>query len=378
MEFKKYIRLLIFKMVWLLDIIIPKNNHQILFSSNSRNVFSGNSKALYNDFINDENFIIKYTVKSFNNDINYIDIKSLRGVWYFLRSRVVIGTHGLSDFYYDFSSRKIFIQTWHGTPLKKLGLCDENNANNLNEVHKHIKKISYFLSPSNMVSSSLVRCFGLPENKLLEIGYPRNDCLIKSSCPNELHSKYKAKRVILYAPTFRDWTSVVLFPFENFEYNQLEKLLDKLDAVLLVRSHVNEKFKTDCISDRIISFDSNECVDVNDILGEVDLLITDYSSIYFDYLLLDRPSIFIPYDLEEYREKRGFLYDDYDNLMVGDKVYNQEEFLDSIKSNFEYDKYSKLRSGVNNMLNYYQTDNTSSYIKKLLINKYTNSVEEKN
>ena len=224
---KKICKITVRKIILLLDWIIPKNKNSILFASNSRKLFSGNSKALFEVFKYDQEFTARYTVDNVESEADeyYINIKSLSGLWYFIRADILIGTHGLSDFYFDFSYRKTFIQTWHGTPLKKIGLCNTNGQDSYKKTRKHIDKVTYFLSSSNMVSSSLVRCFRIPEEKLLEIGYPRNDTLLNLETTKELHEKYGAKKLILYAPTFRDWAPTRLFPFDDFCFSELNRAL---------------------------------------------------------------------------------------------------------------------------------------------------------
>ena len=78
-------------------------------------------------------------------------------------------------------------------------------------------------------------------------------------------------------------------------------------------------------------------------LLDCDILLTDYSSVYFDFLLLDRPIIYLPYDFEEYKNARGFLYDDFEEIICGDKVFTQKDFIESIQNNLENPAKDELR-----------------------------------
>ncbi len=367
MKIRTLVDRILYYIIYLLDFIIPKNNRQFLFASNGRKIFTGNAKKLYLDLKIYDNLIISFTQKELSEDVNYINLRTIKGIIYFLRTKYLIGTHGVADFLYPFSKRKIFVQTWHGSPLKKMGLCEASRSNKtIKEIKKATAKIDYLLSSSEMVTSSLIRCFGIDEDKVLNIGYPRNDNLINYKKNNSLSKKYDNKKIILYAPTFRDWTDVKLFPFSDLDFNHLDKTLSKNNAVILVRSHINDQCSEIKTSDSIIQFGIDKCQDVNEILGEVDLLITDYSSIYFDFLLLDRPTIFLPYDLEEYIDKRGFLYDGYSELMVGDKVFTYKEFVDSLVFNLNNDKYKSKRKIINTLFNSNQSNNTAQKLVNIL------------
>jgi len=99
---------------------------------------------------------------------------------------------------------------------------------------------------------------------------------------------------------------------------------------------------------------ANNDIDIQHMLLDCDILLTDYSSVYFDFLLLDRPIIYLPYDFEEYKNARGFLYDDFDNITCGDKVFTQKEFIESIKNNIENPaKDHKLRAAVTQRFHQY-------------------------
>jgi CDP-glycerol glycerophosphotransferase (TagB/SpsB family) len=121
------------------------------------------------------------------------------------------------------------------------------------------------------------------------------------------------------------------------------------------------------LSDRIIDFGFEICPDINPVLPEIDVLITDYSSIYLDYLLLNRPCIFIPHDIEQYKEGRGLLLDDYDFWAPGYKVKSFMEFLESLKCSLSgLDPYKTHREEICRQFNYYQTDNSCEKLLNLL------------
>ena len=107
---------------------------------------------------------------------------------------------------------------------------------------------------------------------------------------------------------------------------------------------------------RVLGF--NECNDINTALPEMDALISDYSSLYYDFLLLDRPCIFVPYDLEAYVKDRGLLFDDYELWAPGIKVYDQTQFLEALDDAMHHDSYASQRALIRKVIHYYQTDDS--------------------
>ena len=211
-----------------------------------------------------------------------------------------------------------FLQTWHGTPLKRLG-CDidveGNNVVSLREMKadyvKEGKRVSYFLSPSSFYSDKIASAFGLNETekkkKLIELGYPRNDSLFgdleekkrmvckKLGLPEE-------KKVILYAPTFRDnqHTRNGCGFTLGFDLDYFVKEFGK-EYVMLFRTHyfVTEQIDLTPFSGTV--FDVTDWDDINELYLASDVLLTDYSSVFFDFANLKRPILFFMYDMEEYQ-----------------------------------------------------------------------------
>ena len=168
-------------------------------------------------------------------------------------------------------------------------------------------------------------------------GLPRNDLILKeeSSLPTDYREQLAqldrltgGKRLVLYAPTWREQTES-LYVFSPEEEAALEQVLDRHGAVLAIRGHANvrrkEAYTKQRSSPAIVSV--NDFPEVNTILRRTDVLITDYSSIYIDFLVLNRPILHFAYDLDAYVRERGFLYElddafagacarDFDGLML--------------------------------------------------------------
>jgi len=169
---------------------------------------------------------------------------------------------------------------------------------------------------------------------------------------------------VLYAPTFRDYGQVQLFPFKDFDQKQLEAFLDEKNMLLFIRTHVAEQGSAAPYLGKRIRFLGNEqAEDVTGILNIFDCLITDYSSIYIDYLLTDKPMIFLPYDRQQYLDGRGMNFD-YDDVTPGPKPETFNDFLDALSPKEDFWKSERTR--VNRLFNEIQHPCAADICNKVL------------
>lgn len=243
---------------------------------------------------------------------------------------------------------QIFVQTWHGTPLKKIG-CDVERGGNamtkLSDIEKiytnEAKKISYMISPSEYCTEKFISAFNLKtvhkEDRVLTLGYPRNDFLFQATekqCGDikERLGIPKDKKVILYAPTFRDNKYSARDGFELESYMDFDKAGEALGEgyVILFRAHYFISGRMDLGKYKDFVFDVSDVEDINELYVISDMLITDYSSVFFDYANLKRPIIFYMCDYKEYKnEVRDFYFDV--SELPGSVVRNQEQVFEKIK-----------------------------------------------
>ena len=251
---------------------------------------------------------------------------------------------------------QVYVQTWHGTPLKKIGL--DVPGSDLNYGNEG-KKFSYMISPSKYCSEKLVSAFGLEgrEDIVLETGYPRNDALFDFDAEKVSRIKEELdipsdKKVMLYAPTFRDNKHSQVSGYENASGIDFVTLKEKLgdEYVVLFRAHyfVASQMDFEQLDDFVI--DVSDYEDVNDLYIVSDLLVTDYSSVFFDFANLKRPIIFYMYDYEDYKENaRDFYLDESD--LPGPITKTQDELVDAIKKTSGWTPDAKY-TDFNNKFNY--------------------------
>ncbi|MDQ0269114.1 bifunctional glycosyltransferase/CDP-glycerol:glycerophosphate glycerophosphotransferase [Cytobacillus purgationiresistens] len=252
----------------------------------------------------------------------------------------------------------VYLQTWHGTPLKKL-VFDMNEVYSANPKYKghffeQSRRWDYLISANQYSSDIFKRAFKF-DKQMLEFGYPRNDMLhsnIKETNAKKVKEKLNIpadKKVILYAPTWRDDDFYAPGKYKFKLMLDLEKMKNELgdEYVILLRMHyfIADHIETTGVED--FAYNLSKYDDIAELYLISDILITDYSSVFFDYSNLKRPILFYTYDLEKYRDTlRGF-YIDMEEEVPGPLLKSTEEIISAI-SNIEEverqyeDKYARF------------------------------------
>jgi CDP-glycerol glycerophosphotransferase len=269
--------------------------------------------------------------------------------WYdaLASSRYIVTNVRMPEF---FSRRpdQILIQAWHGTPLKKVGgdvkEVHFSYAPGMATVKKKPKKSepklppwSHLISPNRFSTEILGRAFKGSYGEILEVGYPRNDILYSPDA-DKLVAEARArigipdgKRVVLYGPTWRDdqYYGRGRYKFDlQLDLDEAQRQLGD-DHVLLIRPHSNVVDAVPRAGDGFV-YDVAAYPDVNDLFLIADVLITDYSSLMFDYANTGRPMLFFTYDLEHYRDTlRGF-YFDFEKEAPGPLLRTSEEVIEAL------------------------------------------------
>jgi CDP-glycerol glycerophosphotransferase len=245
--------------------------------------------------------------------------------------------------------KAVYLQTWHGTPLKRM-LHDVDQVHGRDDgyrtrVSTMVRQWSALISPSPFATEAFRSAFRY-DGEILETGYPRNDVFSSPDADRiaaMVRRRYNirpAQRVVLYAPTFRDDQTAQPGRFEFELPIDLQRWHDEFgdNSVLLLRMHasVRSRFRIPKhLRDSVI--DVSGYAEVQDLLVASDLLITDYSSVFFDYAALHRPILFYAYDLDHYRDVlRGF-YLDYEAEVPGAIVRTQDDLLAALHDLDEVD-----------------------------------------
>ena len=360
---------------------IRPDSHIWLFSSTDNSHYNYNSRYLFEYVkenlpeitplfvINDPE--LRNSLSSKYGKQYFIETESIQGIRQALSAGVWFTSAGLPAYGTGLHKKRLIINLWHGVPLKKIALLDPNLKKAARIYFKKIFSENYtcILTTSHELIPLMARSFAVSEDKIKVWGQPRNDGLFqKNDCREILGQLFpdlpEYTKTVLYAPTFRDYGQVQLFPFKYFDQEQLEAFLDEKNMLLFIRTHVAEQGSAAPYLGKRIRFLGNEqAEDVTGILNIFDCLITDYSSIYIDYLLTDKPMIFLPYDRQQYLDGRGMNFD-YDDVTPGPKPETFNDFLDALSPKEDFWKSERTR--VNRLFNEIQHPCAADICNKVL------------
>ena len=231
---------------------------------------------------------------------------------------------------------------------------------------REAKKWDYFLVSSEFESLFIQKQYTLSAEQILVVGQPRNDLL----CDGTQKKGTSSTKLILYAPTFRDTTITTLFPFADKDLLELDRFLGEIDTKIMVRLHINEEKVYTASGEydnlqNIFFAGSDKHPSVNEILHWFDGMITDYSSICLDYLLLNRPIAYIPYDFELYEKERGFSFDYYKHL-AGKPLSSQAEL--KVFLELKEDTFAEKRTELKNLFHHYQDGRAAERLYNVINN----------
>ncbi|MGG1396572.1 glycosyltransferase [Bacillus salipaludis] len=275
--------------------------------------------------------------------------------------------------YFQKKQDQIYVNTWHGTPLKTLGKDMKGPYGQHKNIQRNFLHSDFILNPNKFTAEKIVDSHDLKgffEGYIVEEGYPRIDLTINAK-KSDQHLKRLLnigdKKTILYAPTWRGEVNKVnnikdeIFELVNALYS---KIPDDYDLLLKVHTLTYKFIKDDKRLEKICVPD---WVDTNELLGLVDILITDYSSIFFDFLVTKKPILFLVYDRQIYEDERGL----YLNLedMPGPLCYNVDDVIENIKDIEKVkDQFSGKYSAALDKYSLYDDGNATERIIDIVFN----------
>ncbi|WP_202304564.1 CDP-glycerol glycerophosphotransferase family protein [Dryocola clanedunensis] len=344
---------------------LPLVRNRLIFNSTGNKNYNFNSRFLFeyiNERFDDEiecYFVINdaYKRKEIalkNPNAHFIGTNTIKGKWFALRAKAWICSTIESPLNCLIKNNKrIVYHLGHGIPLKKIGMA-ENNISFLQKINRRLKLrcFTHVTCYSPFFKDVMYDVFDKNGDiDYLELGQPRNDFILNSEndlakyISNDLKNVYADCIKVLYSPTWRPSGVTRFFPFIDFNCVALHEFLEENNIFIFLRehpyykSHIPEGIYE---SKRIVPLNSNIVSDITPLLACFDKLITDYSSIYLDFLVTKKEVLFIPYDLNDYQQRVGFSKS-YKELAKGRYLSNFSEFLQSLTKNemtgFDMDEY---------------------------------------
>nr|ELR5084295.1 CDP-glycerol glycerophosphotransferase family protein [Providencia stuartii] len=358
---KKLIKYTLGYPLYLISYLIPRNKKIWLFGN--MHGYYDNSKYLFLHTLNDKKIQCywisrdKESIKELNKkNIPSVYTFSLKGLYLSLRAKVYVYSYNIEDINFWTSARTKKINLWHGIGIKKIqsqisiGKSSNNFKKSLyNKIvaPQNFIEPDLFLSTSPLMNKHFADSFQIPQSKIIEANYPRCNILlrdkseiikfIKNNEPNPslytfIEDIKNFSSSYLYMPTWRDSGKKNL---DNFELSKLNDFLVSNNKIFYIKLHPNELtnicFPSNNYSNiRIV----DKRIDIYLLLPFIDCLITDYSSIYFDFLVMKNKKIILyAYDYKEYITLERDLAFSYDDYMPGVRAYNQAELLNEMSYN---------------------------------------------
>lgn len=312
-------------------------------------------------------YIIWNKPKKIENGVTYINNKSKKALYYVMTADYIIDAGSVNGYSKVNNSQKR-ISVWHGIPYKKM-FIDLDPAN-IGYALDYDYGTDLMISPSKFYTEKFLRDSMLYTGEVLETGVSRTDSLFLSDKEKEsLKEKLnipKDKKILLYAPTFREAGKTSL-PFNPRKLKEaIEK--DGNDWVIVTKMHYLNTLKN---KDNII--DCTNYPYVNNLLAIADLMITDYSSLFFDYSILNKPALFYQYDKDEYFDDRGVMFNLTDYVEKKYIIFDEEKLYKTLEKNDNKPNLEKIRK---EFYPHQKEGVTKELVKKLNLNTDTRKTKE--
>ncbi len=365
---KKLINDTLTKCIYALSCLVPRKRNTFLVigwhKSADGQVLADNAKYFYLYLSEQKNIRAIWLGKSKNivavlraRGLEAYYEKSFLGYWYSLTSGFYIIDAFLQPENYMLSGRAKVIQLLHGKGMKKKGYSEQQYRSQ--DLICNTSPFAIDLLPESFKKNATLVVTGYPRNDQFFHEVKNADISVDSDMNAHIKNlKQKGIRTILYAPTFRRGEKE--FAFGGITMGTLRTWAEKNNVHILLslhnkyRNQQTERDLTDSVSSLLES-------DIYPLLPHIDVLITDYSSSFVDFLLLDKPIVFYPYDLKEYSEREGIIHD-YDSMTPGSKAYTFDELLETLETVLANDTWAEKREEIRNLYHTHRDGNAAERI----------------
>lgn len=324
--------------------VIPKRKDLILFSAWFGRKYADNSRYLFEYMLYNSKYIVFWYTKDKNlykemlgNNIPVVYSKSLKGIWYQCRAIMLVSTVQTSDFNKLFLNNCIYLDLGHGFPGKPVGLLQPTAKNGWADWFYYTRRgLNYYETASSYFTVEYLRpCYDVQPDHFIFSNKPRIDVLFNKSLQEGLNKNVDVikagKRLITYMPTHRSCGQKEMNIFEIFDLRAIQDFCEQTDSVFLIKKHFYHNKEITNLAEYSCIFDlTNEDVDTEVLLAQTDVLITDFSSCFIDFLALERPILFYAYDYDNYMKNEREYYWKYDMIRGGYTTKNKTELLTAL------------------------------------------------
>lgn len=354
----------------------------IFYESFHGSIMGCNPYAIFEYLINDDNYRNFKHIWALNDinkakdiykdldNVEFVEVNSDEYIKYLAKAKYLINNTTFPN-YYIRKEGQVYLNTWHGTPMKSLGKYITGSRAQYKNVQRNLLQTTHMIMPNEFTSNIMISGHdidGIYKGKILDSGYPRVDLTLNSN--SNLIKEYLnldlEKKVILYAPTWRGETGNVSDATDKF-IEEYEYLLNNLGDTynILIRPH-NLMIKQ-LVDKGYSKYIVDERIDTNELLSVVDVLISDYSSIIFDFIPTKKPIFLYCYDLEDYLKKRGLIIDI--KTLPVTICKDRESLLNEInKINLNLASFNKNYNCNENKYNYNDDGNATQRVVDFIFN----------
>lgn len=382
---KNKIKGLINKLVKLISYLVPKSKKIWVFGAWQGKQFSDNSKYMF-EYVNSNHKEIKaiWITKSDEvvarvRSLGYKCYKagSLKGMWYVMRAKVAFETEGNRDIaYYLNSKRTRVIQLWHGVAPKAMNWNKDTSV--MTRAEKRVFNMhreSYWMTSSEQNSRTMHDLLDCIPEKMFATGYPRNDIFVNVKEPSELKkeldSLYPDCKKIIYMPTHRNFGTEGA-GFSEEDMLTLDKVMRENKIVMIFKPHFHElknyAHLEESFTNIILAKDSKYS-DVYSYIMDMDLLISDYSSIIYDFTCAKKPIVLFPYDLEKFRHTDAGLFPYFEEIPAGPFCYTWKEVSDKVVELLNEDTWEEKREACRMMFHPFDDGKNCERVYNTVVNK---------
>lgn len=384
MRIIKDVLILLFSIV---TIFVPKKEGLWIFGAWYGFKFNDNPKYLFLHCLQLNNLKVVWLTGNRNLYEKYktkypIYMKfSFRGLYYASRAEIAFVSNLMLDGGL-LSLRTKIVNLWHGVPVKKIVYDDQINKMKPNERFYRLlfDRNTTYIATSEFYKQIYFSAFNT--KNVLTLGQPRTDILINDRLLDDLQPEIEKlfsvfkkgdKFILTYLPTHRSEGAVNMTMIHGLNFQYLDDILEQQNAILLIKKHFCHNQEVENLNNAKNIYDLTALdIDTQVLLKYTDVLVTDYSSVFVDFLITDKPIIFYCFDFSNYLEKERDLYFDLLKLDIGKKAYSFNEFMllmnkaiDSLRSDQTFatnnDKYlfynNDCKYACDSIINYFSRNN---------------------
>lgn len=337
-----------------ISMLVPRKHNMCVFGAWLGERFADNPKQLFLEMQKHKNLRaiwitkdkeVKKQVEKLGFEV-YMQ-NTFKAVWVQLTAKYAVVSNGISDLGHTFLGRAVIINLWHGIPLKKVCYDNKYEKNWDSPVQKARDFIvniplgnMYYVATSPLFSKIYQSAFRVRKEQVLCLGQPRSDIFFQEKKPMPY---FPGKNIILYCPTHRKEGAVKIEAAKLFNLEKLETFLEENGYYFIIKKHFYHREEKEELQSYPHIIDvTGKNMDIQRLIMETKAMVTDYSSIYIDYLLLGRPLLFYCYDYEEYLAEDREMYFDYEEVTPGFKARDFDSLLKELGLFVKYgEEYAK-------------------------------------